>query len=42
MESNNTDKEPKKTKKKSWLERHMWTIAFFLALYLVRMCHQLQ
>ena len=27
--------------KKSWFERHLWVIALFVALFLVRMCGEL-
>lgn len=49
METNNNtaennkdkDKTPEKKEKKSWFERHLWAIALFLAIFLVRMCSDL-
>ena len=44
METNNnrTEKETwEKKEKKSWFERHLWVIALFVALFLVRMCGEL-
>lgn len=44
METNNNPKESERNEKevkKSWFERHLWVIALFLALFLVRMCGEL-
>lgn len=38
---NDMGKNSDEPQKKSWLERNLWWVALFLALFLVRMCNQL-
>ena len=35
----NDNKEPQP--KKSWIERNMWLVAVFIAIFLLRMCNEL-
>lgn len=40
-DNQNEDKTPKKKEKKSWFERHLWAIALFMGIFLMRMCSDL-
>lgn len=39
METNDNNKN--ESEKESWLERNLWIIAVGLAIFLLRMCHEL-
>lgn len=38
---NNSDNNIKEPEKKSWLERNLWMVAVGIAIFALRMCHDL-